>query len=500
MTIMQDWLSAQAEVNPDKIAIVEYINPSYSNKIAFLHLHQQVNVMCQKMLAAGVESGQRVGMLMMNSTLAIVPFLVAMRLGLTFVPLNIRMTSTEIDFQLRQTACDWLLPYGTTDQLRDLREKNHRILTLSDKLKKKAKIPPATVDLENPFFIVHTSGTSGQPKGAVLTYGNVFYSAMASAYRIGHLPDDKWLCVLPLYHVGGLSIIIRAVLYGITVDLRQKFDVDEVNHALTHENITLVSFVPTMLYRLLEARKEAWSPKLRLVLLGGAAASPELMQRCIDEGIPVATTYGMTEAASQIATTLPGDAVRKPGSVGKPLMFTQVRIVDENDKDVPTGEYGEIIVKSPTVMKEYYGNPDATAKTLRNGWLHTGDIGYLDADGDLFLVQRRSDLIVSGGENVYPAEVEAALRQHPAIKEVAVVGIPDAEWGQKVAAAIVLHDGQSLTENEVEYHARQHLAGYKIPRLIKFVDELPQTASGKIQRPQVVELFVNHEDTKDTKQ
>jgi O-succinylbenzoic acid--CoA ligase len=170
-------------------------------------------------------------------------------------------------------------------------------------------------------------------------------------------------------------------------------------------------------------------------------------------------------------------------------MFTQIRVVDNDGNDVLTGEYGEIIVKGPTVMQEYYGNPEVTAKTLRDGWLHTGDIGYLDDEGDLFIVQRRSDLIVSGGENVYPAEVEAVLRQYPAVKEVAVVGVDDAEWGQKVAAAILLHEGQTITEQEVEKFARKHLAGYKIPRIIKFVDALPQTASGKIERLAVRDLF-----------
>ena len=165
-----------------------------------------------------------------------------------------------------------------------------------------------------------------------MTYGNMFNSAMASAYRIGHLPDDRWLCVLPLYHVGGLSILIRAVLYGITVDLHDGFDVDTINHALTHDDITLISLVPTMLHRLLDAQTDAWSSRLRLVLLGGAATTPDLMQRCIEANIPVATTYGLSEASSQVATTLLGDAVKKPASVGKPLLFTQLKIVDEHGK------------------------------------------------------------------------------------------------------------------------------------------------------------------------
>lgn len=487
---MQDWLASRATVSPDKIAIIEQISPSHRNEISYKNLNRRVDEMCYRMKISGIEPSQHVAMLMMNSTLAIVPFFAATRLGLVFVPLNTRLTIDELDFQLKQSDVDWLLPYGTTDMLAKLRDKGHKIANFNHKIKKKnLTFLPQAIDLEKPFLIVHTSGTSGKPKGATLTYGNVFYSAMASAYRIGHLPDDKWLCVLPLFHIGGLSILIRAILYGITVDLREKFDIDEINHTLTHDDITLVSLVPTMLYRLLEARTESWNPKLRLILLGGAAATPELMARCIEEDIPVATTYGLSESASQVATTLPGDAVRKPGTVGKPLMFTQLKIVDENGNQQKSGDYGELLVKGETVMQGYYNNPSATAETIQDGWLHTGDIGYLDEDGDLFLVQRRSDLIVTGGENVYPAEVETILRQHPAIKEAVVVGIPDAEWGQKVAVAIIISDGQSLSENEIESYSREHLASYKIPRIIKFVDELPLTGSGKIQRNAVQALF-----------
>lgn len=488
---MQDWLVARAQASPEKIAIIEQVSPSHTSEITFAQLNRRVDDFCRQLRLAGVESGQHVAMLMMNSTLAIVPFFSAMRLGLVFVPLNSRLTVDEIDFQLKQSDCDWLLPYGTTDLLRAVRDKGHKIATLPQKKKQKVDLTPQEIELDKPLFIVHTSGTSGRPKGAVLTYGNVFYSAMASAYRIGHLPHDRWLCVLPLYHVGGLSILIRAVLYGITVDLREKFDVETINHALTHEPITLISLVPTMLYRLLEYRTEAWTDSLRLVLLGGAATTPELMQACIEQNIPVATTYGLSEAASQVATTFPDDAIRKAGTVGKPLMFTQVKIINEAGQTQPANEYGEILVKGMTVMQGYYKNPTATAEALQDGWLRTGDIGYLDNEGDLWLVQRRSDLIVTGGENVYPAEVEATLRKHPAIKDVAVVGIPDPEWGQKVATAIVLHEGQSATAEDIENHARQHLAGYKIPRIIKFVHELPLTGSGKIQRAGLRDLFTN---------
>jgi O-succinylbenzoic acid--CoA ligase len=224
-------------------------------------------------------------------------------------------------------------------------------------------------------------------------------------------------------------------------------------------------------------------------LLGGAAASPELIRRCVEQGVPVSTTYGLTEAASQVATSLPSEVVSKPGSVGKSLMFTSVHIVDERGHSLPEGEYGEIVVTGPTIMKEYYNDPESTAQALRNAELHTGDIGYLDSDGDLWIVQRRSDLIISGGENIYPAELEQIMKLHPAIQDVCVVGIEDNEWGQRVSAAIVLRDGASLTTDEITAFCRQSLAGYKVPRTIKFVAELPRTASGKIERVVVKDFF-----------
>lgn len=491
---MQDWLAARTAVSPDHPFIIEHLGHGQKNTISFRYLNQQVAQMCAKFAAVGIERGQRIGILMMNSTLGIVPFFAAIRYGLVFIPLNTRLTVEELDFQLKQTNCDWLLPYGTTDKLGNLAQLGHKIAQVD-----RIKIRPldavsyvsGDIDLAQPLMIVHTSGTSGKPKGAIITYGNVFYSAMSSAYRIGHLPDDKWLCVLPLYHVGGLSILVRAVLYGITVDLHSGFNIETVNNALIDDDITLISLVPTMLFRLLQYRTTQWSDKLRLVLLGGAAATPDLMQRCLEENIPVATTYGLSEAASQVATTLPADAIKKPGTVGKPLMFARVRVVDDTGKDVRIGDYGEIIVKGLTVMQGYDNNPEATAKTVRDGWLYTGDIGYLDEDGDLWLVQRRSDLIITGGENVYPAEVENVLRQHPTIEDAAVVGIPDPEWGQRVAATIVLKNGQSADEETIVEFLREHLAGYKIPRTMRFIPNLPLTGSGKIQRPAVRDILTD---------
>lgn len=485
---MQDWLAARSAASPQAVALSLPDGPT----LTYRALDAQVGEMAARLVTLGLSRGDRLAVLLPNSVAYVVLIHAALRLGVVLVPLNTRLTPPEIAWQVRKTACRVLV----TDDDRDLGGVDCRVIPLAALQSlpvhkaQRAKALPTTVSLDAPVAIVMTSGTSGQPKGAVLTAGNLFHSALASAYRIGVLPDDRWLCTLPLYHVGGLSIVVRSCLYGTAIELHPRFDLGAVNDALTHRPNTLVSLVPTMLHRLLEdGDPVAWSDALRLVLLGGAAASPELLARCLELGIPVATTYGLTEAASQVATANPEEVRAKPGTVGKPLLFTQVAVVDAEGELVAPGTYGEVVVSGPTVMQGYDGDLEATGGALRNGWLHTGDIGYLDEDGDLWLVQRRSDLIVSGGENVYPAEVEAVLRQHPAVAEACVVGLDHPAWGQQVAAAVELGRGQTIDADTLLTFSRAQLAGYKQPRRVIFVDALPRTASGKIERKRVMELF-----------
>jgi O-succinylbenzoic acid--CoA ligase len=302
----------------------------------------------------------------------------------------------------------------------------------------------------------------------------------------------RWLLCMPLYHVGGLSIVLRCCLYGTTVVLQVGFDLQVVSDALDRDAITLVSLVPTMLHRLLDLRSDAPFPEsVCCVLLGGAAASAQLIERCLAGNIPIALTYGLTEACSQVATATPRQTRVKPGSVGKSLNSTKVQIVNDTGELLPQSEIGMILVSGDTVMAGYYGQPEATQEVLDDGWLRTGDLGYQDEDGDLWVVQRRTDLIVSGGENIYPAEIEAVLTAHPAIAAACVVGMEDPEWGQQVTALIETR-GAEVTEAEVLAYCREHLAGYKLPRAIVFTDALPCTASGKVQRGKAAEIVQNN--------
>jgi O-succinylbenzoic acid--CoA ligase len=460
-------------------------------------LNRLVAGMASQLTAAGVGAGQQVAVLLPNRVEYVCLIHALARLGAVLVPLNIRLTGAELGWQVGQAGCSFVVCSQQTEaQAVDLAQGGRRILSVdppqASSVEAFTEVPAhdlgqwqsRPLNLEAVQGIVYTSGTTGRAKGAMLTYGNHLWSAMASAYRLGTDPADRWLVCMPLYHVGGMAIIWRCCLYGTTVVLQTGFDPLAVSRALDSQGISLISLVPTMLHRLLEAHRASLTAStLRYILLGGAAAPQPLLEECLALNLPVATTYGLSEAASQVATALPAEAYRKPGSVGKPLMFSEVHIAGEHGQELPPGEIGEIVVCGPTVMQGYYDQPQATRKILPDGRLHTGDMGYLDQEGDLWVIQRRADLIVTGGENVYPAEVEQVLREHPQVADVCVVGLEDEEWGQRVAAAVVIDgaDGD-VTEVGLITFCRERLAGYKQPRLIRFVDVLPRTASGKVRR------------------
>lgn len=477
---MIDWLAAQARANPKGLALI-FQEQTWN----YAKLDQQTDILCSQLAGLHIPQGARIAVHLPNSAQYVALVHALARLGLILAPLNIRLSIPELAAQIDQINCNWLIG-GPTSDLAGLKKEGRTILTLSELQERpRHSFQSVPFDLQRLQGIIFTSGTSGIPKGVMLTFANHFWSAFGSAVRLGMLPGDRWLSPLPLYHVGGQAALFRCCLYGASLLLHAAFNLDEIKHSLQHESPTLASLVPTMLHRLL-LQGEWQAPHLRLLLLGGAAASTELIQAARSLAIPLAVTYGLTEASSQVATLPAPDSYLKPGSAGKGLLFTHIRLADEIGQDLPPGELGEILVAGPTVMSGYDANPTATQKAIQNGWLHTGDIGYLDEEGDLWLVQRRSDLILSGGENIYPAEVERALRSHPDIAEACVVGVADPEWGQRVAALVVLQPGKTLTIDELLAHSRTHLAGYKQPRQVEFVAELPQTASGKIDRREVL--------------
>ncbi len=478
---MNDFLALAAQAHPRQTALLDG-----ATRIDYAQLDARVEKLTARLAALGLRRGERVALLLDRSAEAVCLIHALGRLGAVIVPLNTRLTPAEMRWQMEQAACRRVL---ATQEKKILPE----ALPLSELPAPRAPKPPAEADIppETDFGLLFTSGTTGRPKGAALTWENLLWSAIASAFRLGTLPADRWLLTLPLYHIGGLSILFRSALYGSAVVLpvfpEDRFDQEALWERLHADRVTLVSLVPTMLYRLLQAHPaaEEWPASLRLILLGGAAAPPETLRAALEARLPVAVTYGLSEAASQVATASPALTRRKPGTAGKPLAWTEVRIADEAERSLPPGEVGEILVRGRSVMRAYAGERQATARALRGGWLHTGDLGYLDPEGDLWVLQRRSDLILSGGENIYPAEVEAALRRHPAVADACVVGIPHPEWGEQVAAGVQLHPERRATPEELVRFLRAHLGGHKIPRRVRILESLPRTASGKIRRQAV---------------
>lgn len=487
-----DWLRARTAVSPHATALV-----IQGESLTFQKLDHLVDRMCVHLHRAGVGLGEHVGMLMPNSLAAVCCVFAIARLGAVLVPLNTRLTSGEIGWQIERANCHRLVCVESNENTAR-KAIGHRLpveifpdhdadlthwLTSIDQ---DYIGPHHEISLNAVQAIIFTSGTTGYPKGAMITFANHFWSATGSAFRLGVHTNDQWLACLPLYHVGGLAILFRSCLYGTVVELHNGFEVEPVLNSLREGNVTLVSLVPTMLARLLASGlTDKSAPGLRLILLGGASASPQLLAEAAEARLPVAVSYGLTEACSQVATLNPASARLKPGSAGSPLMFTQIKIVDENGRPSGPSIPGEIVVAGPTIMAGYYADPEATSQAMRDGWLHTGDVGLLDDEGDLWVLDRRSDLIVSGGENIYPAEVERVLLAHPAVAMACVVGLPHPEWGQQVTAMVVIKPDNYVTQADLMAFIRGQLAGYKRPKLIVQTDEMPLTGSGKIQRSEV---------------
>jgi o-succinylbenzoate---CoA ligase len=486
-TLLPEFLHQRAKLTPGRLALV-----CASSRWTFADLDQRVDDVACRLAAVGVRAGDRVATLLRNGPAPVLLLHALARLGAVLAPLNIRLAPAELAWQLETCGASHLV-YDAELRAAAQDATGRRAITrvametlTTDGGPPRDALPDVTplrrhVDLAALQSIVYTSGTTGQPKGAMLTYGNHWWNALGSALNLGLQPDDRLLASLPLFHVGGMAILWRSVLYGCTAVVHERFDPAAMNAAIDDEGVTTVSVVAAMLQRMLDQRgNRAYPPALRCVLLGGGPAPRPLLEACAARRIPVVQTYGLTETASQAVTLAPEDALRKLGSAGKPLFHLELRI-DCAGRPAAPNETGEILVRGPSVSPGYFGVEPARPLTGAD-WLRTGDLGWLDAEGYLYVADRRDDLIISGGENVYPAEVEAVLLAHPAVAEAGVTGIDDPQWGAVPVAAVVLRPDVAATEEEILAFCSGRLARYKVPVAIAFRTELPRTASGKLQR------------------
>ena len=435
---LDNWLSQRAATCPDRCALI-----ADGLELTYAELEREATATARRLAARGARRGATVAVDLAPGIEYVVLLHALMKLGAVAYPVNARLNEAERRAELERAA-----PALTVNGNPDLGTTEADLPLLGEH------------DLDALHCRILTSGTSGGPRPVGLTYGNHLWSAVGSAFNLGVEPTDRWLCCLPLFHVGGLSIVMRSVIYGTTAVVHPGFDVDRIASSLEGDGVTLLSLVSTQLIRLLEAGVDLLP--LRAVLVGGGPVPEEALEEAIGRGATVVQTYGLTEAASQVSTLEPGQARRKLGSAGRPLFTTHLRIQE-----------GEILVQGPTVAP---GTAD------EDGWLHTGDLGRIDEEGFLYVEDRLGDVIVSGGENVLPTEVEEVLLRHPEVADAAAVGRADAEWQEAVTAVVVLHHGASVSADELREHCAAGLAGFKVPKRVEFATELPRTASGKLIR------------------
>ncbi len=450
--------------------------------------------------ARGVKRGDRVAYVGFNHPALLESLFAVGQLGAICVIVNARLAAPEVEYILQDSGATTVI-YGTEH------EEHARALTQLDVTTWVAVDPRApepvgedfedlvtsgspdpvdeAVTWQDPCLVMYTSGTTGRPKGAVHSHGSLSMQFVSALIDCDIRSDEVNLAVAPLFHVAGLNTLtLPTFLKGGTIHIHPRFDPARVLRTIQTERVTSFFAVPVMMDALAQhadfPRTDLSS--LRTVLTGGAPLPDRMIRTWADREIAVLQGFGMTETAPGIFLLNTADALRKPGSAGRPHFFVEARVVRPDGSDVSPGQHGEVIARGPNVMLGYWNRPDETARVIVDGWYHTGDLATVDEDGYAYIKDRLKDMFISGGENVYPAEVENALLNVPGVADAAVIGVPDEKWGEVGLATVVLAPGTDYTEDELRTLARDHLAGYKVPKYIRFIDKLPRTVTGKLQK------------------
>ncbi len=458
----------------------------------------------------GFEPGDRVGVMLPNVPEFPVAYYGVLRAGGVVVPMNVLLKRREIAFYLEDSGAKLLLAWhgfldearqGAADAGAELVEVDpEAFAAMLAGVASGAPYPPikgekrtgtglADTAEDDTAVILYTSGTTGKPKGAELTHLNLFRNADVSSRTTCEIAGgDVVLGALPLFHSFGQTVGMNASLkVGACLTLVPKFDPGEALATMQRDGVTHFYGVPTMFGALLHhpERERFDTSQLRTCITGGASMPVEVLRGFEDAfGAVVLEGYGLSET-SPVACSNHPDRERKPGSIGTPIEGVEMKVVDESDQEVAQGEVGEIVIRGHNIMKGYWQRPDATGEAMRGGWFHSGDMARTDEDGYFYIVDRKKDLIIRGGYNVYPREVEEVLYEHPKIREAAVVGVPHDEWGEEIGAAVVLHEGEELAPEEVSAYVKERIAAYKYPRVVWFVDDLPKGPTGKILKREI---------------
>lgn len=484
-------------------------------RLTYAEADAEANRIAHALVAAGLEPGDRVALLARNCIEYALFYYAASKAGVVPVPLNYRLAPPEWAFIVDDARARMLIARGelatAVEAVRDELSTVKRWVAIGAELAgwerwedflhgQPTTRPPRDVSPRDDLYQMYTSGTTGRPKGAVLPQHAVTANLVQASVEFASTPGERTLIVAPLYHAAAAVMAFATVKEGGTLFIQEEFDPAQVVRALSEDEIALALLVPAMIQFCLLAvpdAKQRRYPKLRQIVYGASAISEQVLRDAVETfRCEFLQAYGMTETTAAATNLLPGDHERalreKPElllSCGRPILGTELRVVDADDRDVPVGQIGEILIRGPQLMAGYWNREEATREALRGGWMHTGDAGVLDEEGYLYIQDRVKDMIVSGGENIYPREIEDVLHRHPAVADVAVIGVPDAQWGEAVKAVVVLRPGESASEQEILEFCRGPLAGYKRPRSVDFVAELPRNPTGKVLKRELREPY-----------
>jgi len=488
-----DWFKKWAVYHPEKIAIKEYETDR-------TYTYKQINDLANRTVIwlqeeYQISTGDRVAVLADNCLEYIVLLSAAQKSGIILVPLNYRLVGRELDFMIRDSEPMFLLvedkyaakinDLPAIGQVKKILPLKAYTDFLGGEKYKGTTTQQADFEEDHPLFIIYTSGTTAYPKGAIYSHKMFFWNCINTAIRLEITTNDRALNCAPPFHTGGWNVLQSTfILFGGYTLLMKSFDADGILDALENDEHTIFWGVPTMLKMMAASKNFATADlsKIRYFVLGGEAMPIPLIETYHAKGVPIRQGYGLTEVGPNVYSLDHSQAIRKQGSIGTPNFFYEVRLVDSNGVDVPNNIPGELIIKAPTVTPGYWKNPEATENTIVDGWFHTGDLIKKDDEGYYYVVDRIKNMYISGGENVYPAEVEHLIRTHEYVRDCAIIGVPDEKWGETGKAFVVLKDGCSLTQEILMKYCLKNLAKYKTPKYVEFIDALPLNNAGKVDR------------------
>ncbi|MEV0311201.1 acyl-CoA synthetase [Nonomuraea fuscirosea] len=493
------WPARRARMTPDRTAFV-----MADRSVTYAEVHERTTRLASRLRVSGVEAGDRVAYLGRNHVAFVETMFAAHLLGAIFVPLNFRLAAPEIGYMLDHSGATVLI-YAPecAETVRALPVPPPHLVALGAPAPGESHYEtwlaagdPTPIDTpvrpDDPALILYTSGTTGRPKGALLTHANLAWNCFNLLLGVDVTSEEVTLISAPLFHVAALNqTLLPTFLKGGRSVIMPSWDVDECYDLIGEHRVTWMFGVTTMFAAF--ARSPRWAEadlsSLRHLMAGGAAVPVALIRAYQERGLVFCQGYGLTETAPGATFLDAHQSARKAGSAGVPVFFADVRVVRPDGTDAAAGQPGEVLIQGPNVTPGYWRDPEASAAAFaEGGWFRSGDVAALDEDGHLHVIDRLKDMYISGGENVYPAEVEAVIFEHPAVAEAAVLGVPDATWGEAGRAFVVARPGASLTAEELRAFLRPRLATYKIPRYVDITDDLPKTGSGKIQKPRLRRL------------